>query len=416
MSAGRRSGLRALVQNGVLACASIALVLASAEIALRLLGPAAPGGKEDRVVAQYMAKDPVLGWRKRPNATAVYRRAEYSVEVRVNGLGLRDPERSREAKPGTLRMLALGDSFVEGYTVALENTVTQQLEGRLTETSACPVEVLNGGTAGWSTDQEYLYYREEAASFAARVVLLFLYYNDILENVRPSYWGRAKPVLEDRDGRLEIAPRPAGKSAGSQRRADRSAAVADPPSRTSARPHGWALHEFVRQRLLRGQPRLYQRLASLGVWPPLEPEAPSQEMRAFLAKPEPRLEAAWQHTLRILEALAADVTATGARLVVIYVPAAFEIDDRAWELTRLAYGMTEPQWRRDAVAARLVNAGRRRQLAVIDLSNALREEQRLGATYFRRDAHWSVRGHAGAAKAVAAFLRESGYLACPSPE
>jgi len=410
------SGLRALAQNCLLALGSVALVVALAEVALRMLRPGVRRGKQDRVPSQYMSKDPVLGWRKRPNATALYQRAEYTVEVRVNSLGLRDPERTREAKPGALRMLALGDSFVEGYTVSLESTVTQQLERRLAGTGDCPVEVLNGGTAGWSTDQEYLYYRDEAADFGARVVLLFLYYNDILENLRSTYWGRAKPVLELRDGRLEIAPQPTAKPGAAERRAAAQAAAASKVAADDADSQGRsALFEFLRERLLRGRPSLYQRLAAFGFWAALEPEPPPDEMRVFLKNPEPRLQAAWQHTVRILDALAGDVAAKGARLVVVYVPAAFEVDDRAWDLTRLAYGMTEPAWRRSAVAERLVNAGKKRGLAVIDLSSALRAEQRRGATYFTLDAHWAARGHEAAARAIAAFLGEKGYLACPSP-
>ncbi len=414
MSAIRRARWGGLLQNSLLLLASVTLLLASAEGIARLLRRGKQGGKEDRAAAQYVVKDPLLGWRKKPNASALYRRREYTVEVRTNALGMRDPERTPSAPAGTLRLLALGDSFLEGYSVPLQHTVTQLLERTLRADAECPVEVLNGGTAAWSTDQEYLYYREEAASFGARVVLLFLYYNDVLANLQPDYWGQAKPVLEEREGRLEIAPRPTPKRGARDRSAAERPDMADEAKAAPGAVGRSALLDLLRERLLRGQPRLYQRLAGLGFWPPIEPEAPRGEMRIYLAKPEPLLQVAWQRTMRILEALASEAEARGARLVVVYVPSAFEVDDRAWDLTRLVYGMNEPAWRRSAVAERLTNAGRRRGLAVVDPSAALREAQRGGATYFTLDHHWTPRGHGAAAKAVAAFLRAGGYLSCPS--
>ncbi len=407
------SRLRAAAPNLLLAAASVTLALGGAEIALRLLRPETPGGKEDRATAQYVVRDPVLGWRKKPNAMATYRRREYAVEVRTNALGMRDPERARTPPPGTLRLLALGDSFVEGYSVALESTVTQALERRLRREAACPVEVLNGGTAAWSTDQEYLYYREEASGLGARVVLLFLYHNDILANLQPDYWGQGKPVLEEREGRLEIAPRPTPKpgarpARGTQRGEPEE--VDAPVARARGRS---ALFDFVRERLLRSRPRLYQALAGFGLWAPLEPEAPKSEVRVYEARLAPLLQVAWQRTLRIIEALRDEAGARGARLVVAYVPAAFEVDDRAWELTALAYGMSEPSWRRSAVAERVSNAGARRGFAVLDLTPALRSAERGGSTYFTHDHHWTARGHAAAAEALAVYLRQGGYLACP---
>lgn len=414
MSAPWRARLRALLQNALLGLTSVALILGLGEVTLRLLRSGSAGGNEDRPTAQYVAKDPLLGWRKRPNATATYRRREYTVEVHTNALGMRDPERAKEPPPKTLRLLALGDSFVEGYSVSLERTLTQVLEARLRREAGCAVEVLNGGTAAWSTDQEYLYYREEAGSLGARVVLLFLYFNDILANLQADYWGQGKPVLEERDGRLEIVPRPTPKPGARERRAAVRAESADETTAPAPRIAGRsALFDFVRERLLRGQPRLYQSLAGIGLWPPLEPETPTTEMRVYEARLSPLLQVAWQRTLGIVEALRAEAETRQARLVVAYVPAAFEVDDRAWELTQLAYGLSEPEWRRSVVAERVVNAGAKRGLAVLDLSPALRAAQAGGAAYFALDHHWTSRGHAAAADAVAAYLRERGYLACP---
>src|SRR6185295_5457463 len=117
--------------TALLLLGSIGVTLLLLEGVARVLRARHGGGKEALEARLYNEYDPLLGWRKKPGARVTYRRREYTVEVAVNSHGLRDPERGYEAPPGTLRVLALGDSFLEGYTVPLEQTVTQVLEREL---------------------------------------------------------------------------------------------------------------------------------------------------------------------------------------------------------------------------------------------------------------------------------------------
>jgi hypothetical protein len=124
-----RARLRALAPNLLLSAAAVCVTLVGLEVWARLAAP--PSGKERDERARYTEHDPVLGWRKIAGARAVYARREYRTEVVINRLGLRDVERGYETAPGTFRILALGDSYIEGYSVALEETVTQVLEKSL---------------------------------------------------------------------------------------------------------------------------------------------------------------------------------------------------------------------------------------------------------------------------------------------
>ncbi|HEX9709888.1 MAG TPA: SGNH/GDSL hydrolase family protein, partial [Candidatus Thermoplasmatota archaeon] len=171
--------MRTRLVNATVAAASLAVTILALEGIARVMeGGAATGGT---TFADYSEYDPLLGWRKRPGARLAFRRREYAVDFALNSHGLRDPERGYEAPPGTARILALGDSFVEGYGVPLEQTVTQVLEGSL-RARGCSIQVVNGATTGYSTDQEYLFYRTEGVRYAPRVVVLFFHYNDILYN------------------------------------------------------------------------------------------------------------------------------------------------------------------------------------------------------------------------------------------
>src|SRR5712691_8738577 len=179
---------RALLVNVATALASLAVGLLVIEGVARATLRRRGGGKERDEASLYMEYDPHLGWKHRPGARATYHRREYTTEVAFNSHGLRETERDYAAPPGTFRVLALGDSFVEGYTVPYEQTMTHVLETSLAR-PACPVEVLNAGTAAWSTDQEYLFYRDEGVKYSPQVVLAFFYYNDVLSNAIANYFG-----------------------------------------------------------------------------------------------------------------------------------------------------------------------------------------------------------------------------------
>jgi lysophospholipase L1-like esterase len=384
-----------------LALGSTLLALGALEVAARIARARQGGGREENTIALYTEHDPRLGWRKRPGARATYRRREFTVDLQVNGQGLRDHERPYQAAPGVFRVLALGDSFVEGYSVALEDTVSQVLERDLAG-PACPVEVLNAGTSGWSTDQEYLFYVDEGSRYTAKVVVLFFYYNDVLFNDRDNYFGRPKPLLVPRGTGLEVAnepvpePRPRD---GNDARADQGQT-------------GSALVGFLRDRVKRGAPRAYDALARLGLWPPLGGSEPGEEMRVYKTGATPRIDGAWAATARILEALARETAARGARLLVAYVPNRMEVRDRDFELTRRAYAMDERGWDRGLPLRRLRAIAEAAAIPVVDLTPALRraDASLLDGAYFTYDPHWTALGHRVAGAEVARSLRERGWL------
>ena len=107
--------LRALAANLALAAVSTLLVLAAAEVVLRVRARQTKGGKEQRERNRYTEYDPVLGWRKTPGAAVVYDRREYHVEYRVNGraacadrTGPTTKPPGVRARPGPRRFLRRG--------------------------------------------------------------------------------------------------------------------------------------------------------------------------------------------------------------------------------------------------------------------------------------------------------------------
>jgi hypothetical protein len=392
--------LRPVAINLGLSLATLAVVLVLMEGFARVVIGRRGGGKEQNEYAQYQVHDPVLGWRNKPNARVFFHRREYEVELRTNAQGLRDRERSYEGS--AFRVLALGDSFLEGYSVPFEASVTHLVEKRLSG-PGCPIEVINGGVANYSTDQEYLAYRQEGVRYHPRIVVLFFYYNDVLATTSSIQYGRPKPVLDFRAtppavANAPVPPPPAPPS------------PAAPTGRVRA-GDGSVLWEWTKERLQR-VPRVYSALAKLGLVRPFRPTYPPHELDVYWRQGTPEVDRAWRQVDRILGALASETVAHDARFFVAYIPSRFEVNDRDLELTRIWYGLDEASWGRAPVLRRLRGIADARGFPVLDLTAALRSvDRRFGrGPYYQYDGHWTAIGHQAAATAIAQWLGARGWL------
>jgi hypothetical protein len=396
------SKLRRWLANLALGLASLAVVLLVLEVGARLVLRGQGGGKEEQTTALYTEYDPVLGWRKKAGARASFHRREYDVDVTINSRGLRGPERDYPAAPDAVRLLTLGDSFVEGQGVPVEATATALLESQL-GVPGCRVEAVNGGTIGYSTDQEYLFYTEEGHKYAPRTVVLFLYYNDVVFTLSEWYYGRPKPLLTFQTG---SAPELKAPAPFTPRRRE-PAAESEPPAARGSALFGW-----IRDRLKRGAPRSYDALAALGLWPKIRVISPPREMFVYRKAPPPFVTRAWEQTGAILGALRERVEGDAAHLLVVYVPSRMEVSDRDWDLTKITYGITEPEWDPALAGQQLAALGRSRGFPVLDLTPALRREAQgaLGGPYYVHDGHWNATGQRVAAAEIATLLKAQGWL------
>jgi hypothetical protein len=117
------------------------------------------------------SQDPDLIWELRPGFQGLYA----GVPISINSYGFRGrgPGRGELA-----RMLIVGDSIAFGQGVREDQTLAEQLNGRLQKDFGSPVEVLNLGVPGYDTCQEYLSLKYHILSLNPQVVVLLYAEND----------------------------------------------------------------------------------------------------------------------------------------------------------------------------------------------------------------------------------------------
>lgn len=146
--------------------------------------------------------DDELGWAPIPSSVSRATNAR-TVEVRHNGLGLRDDEFTLDAKP---TILFLGDSFVWGLDAESEERFSELLKPRIASH-----KIVAAGVSGYGTDQEYLLLQRLWPQVKpAIVVLVFCTQNDRGDNATNiRYEHYYKPYYAPApDGALELKGQP----------------------------------------------------------------------------------------------------------------------------------------------------------------------------------------------------------------
>ena len=181
--APRRTRLKnVLINLGLFAGVSIAGLLVF-EVVVRLIEPKPLYDQRDNEFAFY-EYDRRLGWRNRPGASGTFFMPDSKSEVLINSVGMRDPEHEIAKPEGVHRVQFYGDSFTWGYGVDVPERMTQVFERELQGASAVEsgaerrYEVMNFGTTGYGTDQEYLLLQRDGLAYAPDLVVL-MYHNDV---------------------------------------------------------------------------------------------------------------------------------------------------------------------------------------------------------------------------------------------
>ena len=170
----------------ILALLSLAVMLGAGEVAVRLINPPPRVLHHVNVAGYRLSANPIRKYEYAPGRFDVGAGGfEDHSNFVINRHGFRDREFSVAKPPGTVRILALGDSVTAGngvpdytrtYPQLLERALNRSVAGRA-------VEVFNLGVGGYHTLQEIETLREVGLAFNPDIVMLGFVINDFDEDV-----------------------------------------------------------------------------------------------------------------------------------------------------------------------------------------------------------------------------------------
>ncbi len=350
---------------------SLALSLAAAELAARRWLPSPPlDGLHDYSNAifdqndwqeSFCEIDVDLGWRGRANASGWITRPDVRFCVEQNSAGFRDIRDPRVAA-GDRRIVVLGDSFVWGFGVEQDETLTARMRTMLAD-----VEVHNLGVCGYGTDQSLLNLRRFARELRPTRVFYCSYVNDLSDNQRAFQHGHSKPRFTWHNGELAlhqpIRPEPA----------DARANADSPPTPLALLAQPGVSFRRAADYYVSPRSTLYRHVRRALS----EPAAPASGAASGVAFD--RL------TTSLVEQMQHECEQAGAGFTLVLIP------------ERSVMKSSDPSRYFDSVRSWSASVG----IDCLDLTSSL---ARAESPAYLIEGHWSAAGHAAAAAAIARHL------------
>jgi lysophospholipase L1-like esterase len=362
-----RPPIRRLLARLLLLGGSVAVGLLAAELAVRLVRP-----QPVMLVSQGLyAPDPPRRYHLQPGFRGtVTNRVEFDTRFAINREGLRGPEIGPKA-PGTLRVLALGDSFTFGVGAQEEETYPARLQ-QILRTRRIRAEVLNAGAPGFGVPDEVAWFERWGRPLQPDVVVLAVFVANDLQDAAP---GGPKAMAVD--GALMVQ----GEKKSSLSR--------------------WLyyhshLYVLLKTSALGGMVR---RL--LGSPEPLE----TRELRAELdLYAKDRLPELLQQGAAATEQAVAELVRSkdGARVLAVIIPSLLQVDPVRWRASLARFGLDPARYDRNRPNALFRGIFERHGIPVLDLTEPFAEAIQKGERiYYPIDQHLTPAGYRLMAEQVA---------------
>lgn len=381
--------MRPLLVKVTLLVASLGVASGLVEVALR----ASHYGEANRTPLQkLMEYDPLLGWRHKRNVSSEIVSDEYHMNVQYNAQGWRGPSRKVSKPANVFRIVVLGDSFADGYTISVQDRFTEVLEAKRSQ-----LEAINLGVAGYSTDQELLLLDHEGWKHQPDLVVLAFYYNDVWGN-GSQYFSEStrtqKPVFSLADaGNLSLSNVPV-------------------PYPTPGLQDRFRLYALFRSAVKKNR-MLYAAAVKSGLASrdlpddsrpsPTGAAGGAEEFAVYHLTETPELAREWSITQALLRRMNQECLDRGVRFVVLYVPTRIELSPAEWSGAHLP-----PDYDPNVVIRRLVKICQSEGIQYIDPSDRFREAG-TDHMYYAHDPHWNAAGHRLAGEILADYIRN-----CPA--
>jgi hypothetical protein len=334
--------------------------------------------------------------------------------IETNSFGTR----GAEVPPAPIDLLIIGDSMVEARQLPWDQTLGSRLPQTLAARSVA-AKVVSQGVRGWSPLLQWNWYLKVGHKLRPRTVVLFFFWNDLWTagdeqrtfravmgpDGRPAYfdvplepwwvWYHHLRVMRlggEMAARLEFASLRRSVSGLASQTTGLDLASAQNQARRMAGDQLLTpedLDALMTEPMDRLSPRA-RRIGETGFWPGLRPlELWTEEQKTAAAK-----------TAQELRLFADDVAADGGRLVVLYVPNAFQVSSTECSVARPLVGLGDDRLLPpdSGIQAWLRGVAEQEKIELLDPSAAMRDflasrPKDAPPLYLRADCHWSAAGH-----------------------
>lgn len=313
-----------------------------------------------------------------PNLSVFLTRFGHRIDI--NSHGMRDREHDVAKPAGTIRILVLGDSFMEANQVLFEDSFPSLLEANLRARLGRPVEVINASVSGWGTDDEVTYMTRYGVRFQPDIVLVAMtLHNDVQDNLAEEFHAFEQGSLRERP-------------------------QTDIPAREYA---VLQIKEY-----LASHSHLYQVLlgATRSSWVRGEANRLDSHVAGLLMKnPESNIERGWDMTRQLFRKLKETNQKAGAETAVYLIPIWFQVSEQRLQEFLTLHGLSREQILVDQPQRRMKQIGEAEGFEVIDLLPEFQKSESADPDklYLHSDGHWAAAGHRLGATLMAEHLTEA---------
>jgi hypothetical protein len=176
-----------LAANAAVILVSLVVAIVMLETAIRIIAP------QQLVLLRPDIWQPTdgLGHRLAADVDTVINTGEREVRLRTNSQGYRIGTTGR--REGEIRILAIGDSYLEALQVEYDQTMTARLADTLTQTLGVEVEVVNTGVSGYGPSHYLIKAGQETNRNEYDLLLVFVYLENDITRFRSNHFPRRQP-------------------------------------------------------------------------------------------------------------------------------------------------------------------------------------------------------------------------------
>src|SRR5262245_50397205 len=177
MTSDKKLRYRGYLANAFMFVLTLALIAGAVELYVRLVED--DGMQFDLEMWKYtksvkaISSNPFIGHEHRPNTDAFL----MGVHVTTNSAGFRDEEIPIERRPGSTRIMMLGDSVLFGWGTKQDETVAARLKQAWRQAGR-DVDVINTGVGNYNTIMEVQFFLTRGYQFKPDIVVLNYFIND----------------------------------------------------------------------------------------------------------------------------------------------------------------------------------------------------------------------------------------------